>query len=88
MWEDASPHMVNYLRGNAVSYNNHKKAVTPKVKINLINDRQLYQSNFNRFFFFFVSKTACLTSFRKDEVKRDLEQPFHSTCTITTNFSL
>ena len=52
MWEDAPPHMVNYLRGNAVSYNNHKKAVTPKVKINLINDIQLYQSNFNRFFFF------------------------------------
>ncbi|CAH3021344.1 unnamed protein product [Porites evermanni] len=30
MWEDAPPHTVNYLRGNAVSYNNHKKAVTPK----------------------------------------------------------
>lgn len=86
MWEDAPPHMVNYLRGNAVSYNNHKKAVTPKVKINLINDIQLI--NQTLIVFFFVSKTACLTSFRKDEVKRDLEQPFHSTCTITTNFSL
>ena len=38
MWEDATPHIVNYLRRNAVSYNNHKKAVTPKVKINLINE--------------------------------------------------
>ena len=38
MWEDAPPHIVNYLRRNAVSYNNHKKAVTPKVKINLINE--------------------------------------------------
>lgn len=76
MWEDAPPHIVNYLRGNAVSYNNHKKAVTPKVKINLINDIQLYQSHFNPLFFFSLVRHPVWLVLERMKLKGIWHNPF------------
>ena len=58
MWEDAPPQIVNYLRGNAVSYNNHKKAVTPKVKINLINEYTTLFIKLQSLFFLLVRQSV------------------------------